>query len=516
MRLNLSALFLSTALATSFGAGAAVLLAPIAPIAQAQDAGMGLPSEVDVDALLKLLPPEVKASYESKSYDALSGFTTIKNLKFADPANEAGNNVVIGLVSLRGLDLAAFEYVFDFAKYGATPDETFKQLFGEVIVNGVTITANGAPAGSIESLAFGGVQMKQLQVKPPGTGGAPASEIDGIKFAGALLDSIIAGPLELTNLAVDSEGSKITIGRAALGGYTRGQYGNSELSGFEATGDGNMTKMASARSDGGDLSKVLPWMVKGELPPVAPEPLLYIGAGNVSGLEYDIMGTKVSIASYGVDAINFFWLVPSQFKMNMTDMIVIPAASDAAQLQELGISQLDMDFGLEWTFDGAAGTAQLKELRIDESSLFNTNLSVDLTGLNLSQLVDPNMMQMAVMQIGITGAKLFVKNNGGVDKILAAAAKEEGSTPDAMRQQILDQMSAMEAGMPGPDGQPVPLSDRMKGIVAALKAFVTSPGTLTVTMQPAQPINAMNGMGAMMDPMAAADALGITVESTPQ
>lgn len=514
MRLKLSALFLSTALATGFGAGAVVLLAPIAPVAQAQDAALQ-PGEVDVDALLKLAPPDMKASYESKSYDALSGITTVKNLKFADAANEAANSVVFGEVGIRGLDMAAFEHVFDFAKYGATPDETFQQLFGDVSIKNVVITANGAQVGSIESLAFGGVQMKQLQVKPPGFGGAPQTDIDGIKFLGALLDSTTAGPLSLANLSVEADGGKIALASLAMEGFTRGQYGASSMAGFEMASMGNTTKMASATSEGGDISKILPWMVKAEMPPVSPEPLLYIGGGTVSGLDYDIMGTKVTIASYSVEPINFYWLVPSELKLTLSDMVIVPAPANAAELQAMGLSQLDLDFGLDWAFDGAAGTAQLKELRIDESSLFNTNLSLDLTGINLAQIADPAAMQMALMQIGIVSGQLVVKNNGGFDKMLAMGAKEQGSTPEAMREQMLAQLTAMESGMPGPDGQPVPLSDRMKGIVAALKSYIASPGTLTVRMQPAQPINAMNGMGAMMDPMAAADALGITVEATP-
>ena len=167
-------------------------------------------------------------------------------------------------------------------------------------------------------------------------------------------------------------------------------------------------------------------------------------------------------------------------------------------------------------YPGLQDTAQLKELRIDESSLFNTNLSLDLTGINLAQLVDPNQMQMAAMGIGLSYAKLYVKNNGGFEKALEAAAKQQGSTPDAVRQQALDQLTAIEGGVPGPDGQPKPLSDRMKSIVAAFKSFISSPGTLTIQVQPPSPITAATGMGAVMDPMGAADALGVTVESTPQ
>jgi hypothetical protein len=513
MRLKLSALFLSTALATGFGMGALVLLSPAAPVAMAQDAAQ--PGEVDVDALLKLVPPQVTATYESKSYDSMSGVTTVKNLKIAKAGDEAANYFQVAEIGLRGLDLAAFDHVFNFNAYGAAPDETFKPLFGDVTVKGVTIVVDGAPAGSIESLNFGGLQMKQLQVKPPGQGGG-ATEADGIKFAGALLDSIIIGPVDLTNLAIDAQGQKVTLGKLALAGYTRGQYGASSLESFETVAEGNTTKMASATAEGGDISKVLPWMIKAEMPPVAPEPLLYFGPGQVSGLDYDIMGTKVSIASYGIDAMTFYWLVPSSLKFTLNDMVIVPGGPMGNPLGEIGLERLDIDFGLDWAFDGDAGTAKLKELRISESQLADAVLAVDLSSINLAQLVNPDTMQGAAMTIGLGFAQLYLKNNGGFQKLLDVQAKQMGSTPDAVRQQALDQLTALEGGIPGPSGEPTPPSERVKGIIASLKAFITSPGTLTIKVQPATPVNAMSGMGAMMDPMGAADTLGVTVEATPQ
>ena len=117
MRLKLSALLLSTALVTGFGAAAIIALPAVAPVAIAQTAG-----EVDVDALLKLLPENMTGSYESKSYDAISGITSVRNLKLADKAAPDQNFVAVQELGLRGLDLEAIAYVTDFSKYGAAPD----------------------------------------------------------------------------------------------------------------------------------------------------------------------------------------------------------------------------------------------------------------------------------------------------------------------------------------------------------------------------------------------------------
>jgi hypothetical protein len=514
MRLSFSALLLSTALATGLGAGALTVFTPVVH-AQAVTAG-----EVDVDALLKLIPPTAKATYGSKSYDALTGITTVRDLKIADAANEAQNFIAVQELGLRGLDLAAFQYVFDFAKYGATPDETFKQLFGDVMVKNASVTMAGVNVASVEEISFGGVQMKQLAAKPPGGATLGGDNTEGAKFFGALLDSVITGEVKMTNFTAEGEGNKASVKSLVFGGINRGQFGPSTIDTFESIAEGLTTKIASAKSDGADFTKGIPWLLKGELPPTGPDALLYFGAASVNGLSYDMAGTVVTIGSYTIDPINFYWLVPASLKIGVNDIYYKPSAADGSGgqegLAELGLDHLDMDIGVEWTFDGAGGNASLKEWRIAVADMFEAKLSFDLTGINLAQLIDPATTQSALFGVGISGAQFFFKNDGGFDKILAAAAKEENTTPDALKQQALDQLTQIESGMPQPDGTVKPLTDRLKSIVAAFKSFIQSPGTLSIKVQPAAPITAATGMGAMFDPMAAADTLGVTVEATPQ
>ncbi len=511
MRLKLSALLLSTALATGFAATSATGV--FAPAALAQDASVAA-GEVDVDALLKLLPADAKASYESKSYDSFTGVTTVKNFKIVDPKNETQSFIAVEEIGLRGVDLAAFERVFDFSKYGATADESFKQLFGDVTVKNASMTMRGQRVGSVESLTFGGVEMKQLAFKPSGPGGQAASDDEKVKLLGAVLDALIAGPVDVSRLTLEHDGSRTSFEKLTFGGWTRGQMGPSSVTNMEVKSDEIAMKMASATGDGADFQKALPWLIKGEMPPVGPEPLLYFGANKVTGLDYDIEGTKVTIADYSIDAVNFYWLVPSSLKIGVNDLVITPAAEEGQELAELGLSKLDLDFGLDWAFDGAGGAAQLKELRIQESQLADTTLSVNLTGIDLAALVNPQTMEAAATQIGLTSARFFLKNNGGVEKFLELAAREENTTVDALKEQALQQLGQVEQGVPGADGQIQPPTDRMKSIIAALKDFINSPGTLTIRLEPPTPVTAASGMGVMFNPMGAPDALGVTVEST--
>lgn len=515
MRLSFSAFLLSTALATGFGAGALTLLSPPATAQAVAQAG-----EVDVDALLALLPAEVKASYGSKSYDALSGVTMVRDLKIFEAANQAQNFVAIQEVALRGVDLAAFAHVFDFATYGAVPDETFRQLFGDIVLRDVAFTTNGQQTAKLAEIVLGGVQMKQLAAKPPGKFGAADDEKAASQFLGALLDSAITGEIKITGLTVEGGPERASIQSLVFGGINRGQFGPSSIDTVESAYDGMTMKMVSATADGADFTRVIPWLLKGELPPIGPEGLLYFGAAKVNGLTYEQEGDILTIGNYTIEPTSFFWLVPATLKISLNDLYYKPTTakgSEAARsLGELGLDHLDIDMGVEWAFDGTTGGASLKALRISESQLFDAALSFDLTGINLAQLMDPATAQGAMFSIGVTGAQFNFKNNGGVDRILTAAARDRNTTPEAMKEQALGQLSRLEGGLPQPDGTLKPLSDRVKGIVAAFKAFITSPGTLTIKVQPATPITAMTAFGAMTDPIVAADTLGVTVEATPQ
>ncbi len=65
-------------------------------------------------------------------------------------------SVRIAELSARGVDRAAFETIFKFDAYGATPSETFLQLLGEVSARDVTISGDGQEIAKIATARFGG------------------------------------------------------------------------------------------------------------------------------------------------------------------------------------------------------------------------------------------------------------------------------------------------------------------------------------------------------------------------
>ncbi len=94
----------------------------------------------DIDALLGSLPGVV-ATYEAKSdlggVVALDGLTIA--LKKADGTPDDANKVTIERAEAAGLDGEAILTVFDGARYGAQPDQTFRTLFGRLDLRGVAI-----------------------------------------------------------------------------------------------------------------------------------------------------------------------------------------------------------------------------------------------------------------------------------------------------------------------------------------------------------------------------------------
>ena len=70
----------------------------------------------------------------------------------------------------------------------------------------------------------------------------------------------------------------------------------------------------------------------------------------------------------------------------------------------MGLSQLDLDFGIDWAFDGAAGFPPTQGSCGSTSRASSTNLSLDLTGINLAQIADPAAMQMALCRSASSAA----------------------------------------------------------------------------------------------------------------
>ncbi len=361
--------------------------------------------------------------------------------------------------------------------------------------------------------------MKQLPLKPPAPG---AADEENVKFLGAVLDSVETGEIAVEGVTLpganfDGDGEvKGSIGRIAYGPFARGRMGPSSIEAVDVTTPDGQTKVESATSDGFDMSAVLPFMIKGEMPPVGPAPLLSIGAAQATGLSIATPDADVAIARYGFAPVSFYWLVPSSLDISIMDMTVTPKGDGAQEFADLGLEKLDLDFALNWTFDGAAGTARIADLKVAETQLAEVALTVDLTGIDLAKLVDPAQSTGALYAIGLKFGQIFLKNNGGVEKLIEQQAKEEGMTPEAIKQQALDAIAALEQGQAGGDGIAKPPSERVKAIAAALRAFVESPGTLTIKVEPSSPITPMQGIGAMVDPIAAADTFGVTVQSTPK
>jgi hypothetical protein len=126
-------------------------------------------------------------------------------------------------------------------------------------------------------------------------------------------------------------------------------------------------------------------------------------------------------------------------------------------------------------------------LAIDKMGAYTLTLSLD--GLNVKQIEDASkggkMNPGALM--GLAGAvrlrslSLKIKDDGGFERMLKAAAAKQNKSPDDLKKQALAQIDGLAAS-------PMGKSKLVSEALAAAKKFITNPGTITLEAKPPAPV----------------------------
>ncbi len=489
------------------------------PVLHAQES---VSAAVDVDALLSRLPPDATVTINSRSIDAATGWTVLEGVTVtsrSDPsARLTANRIVLG-----GVDLDAFEAIFRPERYGATADETFRKLMWGFTIEGLSVMEGTKEIFRAGSLEFGGLEMKQFAFKPRGEDDAAYEAQFGpngnseLQMLGTVLDSTRIGEIRIRDLKFfeAGEGTEMTIGSLDFAGYDRGRVGavsyanvSSSMSN-PALGETITTAVESASSDGADFAAALPFMIQGVVPPMTAEPMLWVGAGVVNNVAYNLgaMGNVV-INEIRNDAITFAWFIPTSLRFVM-DGVYTPGGASAADLQPLlsRIGQNNLPFAMElvWSYDPNTGTAALSPLMLKAGGLLGATFNIEVGGLPMSMLSQGDLETAWMGAMTFNSASLAIADDGNFATLIDFMAEQDGITGAQAREQAKMglAMVMMEAGLQG--------DPRGDAIVSAFSAFLDDPGTLTVALNPPAPVFMMMMMMGMNDPRTAIEQLGLTV-----
>lgn len=424
---------------------------------------------------------------------------------------------------MRGLDVAAFESVFDPTKYTATRDETFKPLFDTVTLSGVKFIGDGKEFATIGTVDARQLVMKQFGFIP---GGADfekqfvSPDLMGIQIIGMVADALKVGAMSISNLHMFSEEPEGKFDYRwdtyEVTGIDRGKFGAARSANISmdmadsASGMKIISTQESQQSEGADFSALLPYMIKAEMPPVTETKLISMGRGGAKNLKYSVPGYgEYLLSEVTNEPIKFEWLIPSDLRFAAKGVFKADPNADpmaADMLTQLGQTDFPFDMNLVWTYEGTNGDAKLETFGLKIAGLYGTDFGLSLSGMKLSEFATQEKMEAMMGGLLFSGFTLTVKDDGGTNKLIKIFAKEN-QMPEADARTLLQQQAIAM-------GTTEPQDPTMTAIANGIAKFIADPGTLTISAIPAQPVPLMLLMMQSGDPASVAQTLNVKVEAT--
>ncbi len=434
--------------------------------------------------------------------------------------------VLITEAQVKNLTLESFQKIFDAASYTGPRDENFIWLMDYFALFGVKISGDGKEMATVGEFVVQGMQMKQLPFAPGGENFEAqfkGEEAMGFQIIGGFLDAFKMDLFAVRDLkaGVPEAGFSYNWTNYELTAIDRGKFGPYKANGFTSmVVDPTMglpleISMASSGGEGYDFTKVIPWMIKGELPPITERDLISIGSSYGKDIRYVVpsFGT-VEIPTMDMAPVEFVWLVPMKLTFDMNGDYTLDPQAPAEMQEALGMQpgqKAAFNFGLDWAYDDAGGIADLKRFGMGLDGLWNVDLGFKFGGITLADFADTAKMATIDQRLVFNGFNFTLTDRGGTEKAIALMAKEDGMTVDQAREQMA--MSASFFAM-GQDGNPDPV---MQPIADAIATFVRAPGVLKIVALPPAPLTAamMETLVASPDPKAMVEAMGLKAEALP-
>lgn len=473
---------------------------------------------VDVEALLALLPPNLRPSYESAAFDNKLGATVLVNLRFIDqdPDDKIDlDGFSIERAELYGVDMAAVERVK--GAEAAASDAPFEKIFDKVRLYGI----RPIEAGQTDAMTIGAAEIDQFRLRQGGFREAdenPAFFFNAFDLAGLYLkDVVLNGEEELAGdyalnapdvRFVSLGGGKLgaviakdvnyravrsTEARAALARAMGGPAGllfSGPLKGFIAPERQRWTA-ESFEWRGVDLSGWMEYGLRGEKPPLTANELIDLGAIKVVGMKSyvdDRLASKTAEAS--VDDFEFTWLVPSRVRSRSTGAeydftaYVSPDEKEAIEiLKKHGLDSVKGEGELAWDWDSTKGGAALTStFKTDNLADFDADFA--LAGLELARinaLIEAGEKSPILKTAAFQGFGLTLADEALLDAIFEMAAFQSGQDSAELRQSApaMIRLSGMQAAT---------LNPRIADYIDAIANFVAEGGTIELSARPENPV----------------------------
>jgi hypothetical protein len=467
------------------GAGVAILV--IATIAGLNLAGHRQATkalDTDIDRIVASLPPGYTATHGATDVNPITGTLTIRNLAVSRDGKPLWSAEI---VTITGANQQALHDVFDPGAYpnGRPAWTAPRLLIADASASGVRIPEEGPQPAEIRIKS---VTLHQLRGRPfqsPPTA-------DHVRSPAFRADAALAFALQSLDLhdftleAQSARPTKLSVGTLALRDYDAGRLGKAELANvaFDVAAEKPTpveVHATLAAIDVRDLDATAPLkkLQINDAPGRSTLGGMRAGAFHLSGLDINISpGPRITLASMeahgspgaAMPATGDATLQGLTIALNDTPLGPGPAALISA----FGMNTFTMTIAIKSTADPATGITKI----VDDIALQNLgSLHLSLsTGVRSPAAPDQDP-RAALLTTPIDHAILEWHDQGLVNRALNAAAVQMHTSPDAVRAQLA--MPLLTLGFLMPD-QP--------DVADQLTSFLNHPNTLSITLDPPQPI----------------------------
>ncbi|WAP70963.1 hypothetical protein [Jiella pelagia] len=250
---------------------------------------------------------------------------------------------------------------------------------------------------------------------------------------------------------------------------------------------------------------------RSSLPPAKQMSALYFDKAGVETLSVEAKGTKVfDLSGMSIEnTINDDDTFSSAFDFGSFNADFSTADPETVKtMGDLGYTKMSGGIEGSGSWDPKTGTLTLDPFEIDVENAGNLSFTYEMSGYTpafiqsmqqisqqMAQNPDSNqnggMAMMGLMsQLSIGSADITFTDDSLTGKLLDYYAKQQGTTPDQLAQQLQAMLPVMLAQLNNPEFQ--------KKVSDAVATFLKDPQSLSISIDPESPVPAMQIMGAAM------------------
>ncbi len=502
--------------------------------------------EADIDAFFSMLPADSRPTYESVAFDESLGATVVTDLRFAD--DDDGEAVVFERAEFYGLDQAAVDRVHNAEDAG--PDAPFETIFEKVRLLNMSVEGLSDPdSGGDMNVSIAGVEFDKLAVRQGGPKGNPDGDDAANFFNAVSLGGLYFKDVDVSIAADDAQSVKLNAPDLRIVGVAGGKVGailandlsydvkqgaqvreamreamgpqgaillDGPLGGVIAP-DSQRATIETFEWRGVDFSGALAYGVKGEEAPATERDLMDLGSMKIVNMVSFINDRELaSIDEVSFPKMEFAWLIPSEFRMDMKGAVTdytayIPDTDDPAYavLKEHGLDAIKGDGFAEWKWNPDKGDGQLS-YEANSPGLADMSMGFEMAGASLKEIAAAEGEEKEgafARNAQLKSFNLTIEDEKALDAIFDIAALQMGGTGDDLRQSApaLIRLSGAQFAQMNP---------RIGGYIDAIANFISKGGSLEVAAEPEEPVGAVDLETVGAAPQTLPDVLDLTITHT--